>query len=82
MNYDTKNSNFKYKNTKIFSITPFKNNLEITLNCIKHFKNSNINVDLKTVLIDNGSERNTLIQRIKDESDYYLYSKEEYNFHI
>lgn len=80
LNYDAKSSNFKNKKTKIFSITPFKNNLEITLNCIKHFKNSKINVDLKTVLIDNGSERNNLIQRIKDESDYYLYSKEEYNF--
>ena len=80
LNYDTKSSNFEDKNIKIFSITPFKNNLEITLNCIKHFKNSKINVDLRTVLIDNGSEKNNLIKRIKDESDYYLYSKEAYNF--
>ena len=35
---------------------------------------------MKTVLVDNGSEKNNHIQKIKEESDYYIYSKEEYNF--
>lgn len=80
LNLPPEKPNLKRKQINIFSIIPFRDNLEITINCIKHFKNSNIEVNLKTVLVDNGSKDCQLLNKIKVISDYYLYSKDEYNF--
>lgn len=68
--------------SKFFAVIPFKNNLKLTLDCIKNFKSS-INIDggsLLAVATDNGSSPSKELDIIKQSSDYYFYDDSPYNY--
>lgn len=68
------------KEPSIFALIPFKDHLEITIDCIDKFHNSKSKFELKSILIDNGSEYSSLLNLIKEKSNNYFRCEAPYNF--
>lgn len=70
----------KINDAEIFAIIPFRDNFDFTNRCIDSFKSSIVENKLRLVLVDNGSEENEELNKIKEKADIYIRIDDAYNF--